>query len=199
MKTEEHYIFPLGTVLFPGGSLPLKILEQRNLEMTKICIRDEKPFGVCLIREGTEVGTPAVPETIGCLATIEKWDMPQLGLFELLARGGERFRLLDTRVAANGLMSGSIERLPADTPATRVDASCREVLKLIINRVGTQHFPEPIALDDATWVGCRLAEVLPLDEPVKQTLLEIGDAGERLDRLREILVKEGLVVKDEPL
>ena len=193
--TEEHYIFPLGTVLFPGGSLPLKIFEQRYLEMTKICIRDDKPFGVCLIKEGAEVGTPAVPETIGCLATIERWDMPQLGLFELLARGGERFRLLDSRVAANGLMSGSIERLPADTPAARVDPSCREVLKLIIDRVGAQHFPEPIELDDATWVGCRLAEVLPLDARIKQSLLEIGDAGERLERLRDILVQEGLIAK----
>lgn len=195
--TEEHFIFPLGTVLFPGGSLPLKIFEQRYIEMTKVCIRDGKPFGVCLIKEGREVGTPAVPESVGCLASIEEWDMPQLGLFELLARGGDRFRLLESRVAANGLMSGSIERIPADTPSSRVDSACREVLKLIINRVGEKHFPEPIALDDATWVGCRLAEVLPLDAHVKQSLLEVQDAGERLDKLREILMKEGLVVRDE--
>ena len=195
--TEEHFIFPLGTVLFPGGALPLKIFEQRYIEMTKICIRDGKPFGVCLIKEGAEVGTPAVPETIGCLASIEKWDMPQLGLFELLARGGERFRLLESRVAPNGLMSGSIERIPADTPSTAVDSACREVLKLIINRVGAAHFPEPISLDDATWVGCRLAEVLPLEAHVKQSLLEVQDAAERLEHLRSILVSEGLVVRDE--
>ena len=193
MSVEQHFIFPLGTVLFPGGTLPLKIFEQRYLEMTKICIRDGKPFGVCLIREGHEVGTPAVPETVGCLATIEQWEMPQLGLFELTARGGERFRLLDTHVAANGLMSASIERLAPDTPSAHVDAACREVLQLIIERVGASHFPAPIALEDASWVGCRLAEVLPLDARVKQGLLEIGDAGERLDRLRGILVDEGLV------
>ena len=191
--TEEQFIFPLGTVLFPGGTLPLKIFEQRYIEMTKLCIRDNRPFGVCLIREGSEVGTPAVPETIGCLATIEQWDMPQLGLFHLIARGSERFRLIESRVAANGLMSASIERIAADTPATRVDAACREVLKLIIDRVGPSHFPEPISLDDATWVGCRLAEVLPLDARVKQGLLEVQDAGERLNQLREILVKEGLI------
>ena len=190
---EEHYIFPLGTVLFPGGALPLKIFEQRYLEMTKVCIRDGKPFGVCLIREGAEVGMPAVPETIGCLATIEQWEMKQLGLFTLLARGGDRFRLLDTRVAANGLMTGSIERLPAETPAAQVDEACREVLQLIIDRVGSSHFPEPVRLDDATWVGCRLAEVLPIDSRVKQSLLEIDDAAKRLERVREILVEEGLV------
>src|SRR5918995_6119962 len=95
---REIHIFPLNTVLFPGGLLPLKIFEQRYIEMTKACLRDNRPFGVCLIREGREVGDPAVPETIGCLATIEKWDMPQLGLFQLVARGSERFRLLDTTV-----------------------------------------------------------------------------------------------------
>lgn len=194
--TEDHFIFPLGSVLFPGGTLPLRIFEQRYIEMTKVCIRDNRPFGVCLIKEGNEVGVPAVPETVGCLATIEHWDMPQLGLFELRARGGERFRLLESRVAANGLISASIERIPADTPAAHVDSACREVLKLIINRVGAAHFPQPVALDDASWVGCRLAEVLPLDSRVKQTLLEVADAGARLDQLREILVKEGLIVKD---
>jgi Lon protease-like protein len=188
---EEHYIFPLGTVLFPGGALPLKIFEQRYLEMTKVCIRDSRPFGVCLIREGAEVGTPAVPETIGCLATIERWEMHDLGLFELLARGGERFRLLDTKVAANGLMSGSVERLAEEAPAASVDGACRDVLQHIIDRVGARHFPEPLRLDDAEWVGCRLAEVLPLDASVKQSLLEV-DAGTRLARLREILVTEGL-------
>jgi uncharacterized protein len=195
--TEEHYIFPLGTVLFPGGALPLKIFEQRYIEMTKACLRDERPFGVCLIREGREVGDPAVPETIGCLATIERWDMPQLGLFHLVARGGDRFRLVDTSVAKNGLMSGSIERIAADETSLRVDPACREVLKLIIDRVGESNFPQPISLDDPVWVSYRLAEILPFDARVKQELLEIDDTGERLTRLRELLVKEGLVVRED--
>ena len=195
--TEELYIFPLGTVLFPGGALPLRIFEQRYLEMTKVCIRDEKPFGVCLIREGNEVGTPAVPEPIGCLATMESWEMRDLGMFELIARGGERFRLLDTRVASNGLMSGSIERLtPADSVPAPVDPACREVLKLIIDRVGASRFPQPVALEDPAWVSYRLAEVLTIDARVKQSLLEIDDDASRMNRLREILVEEGLVSRE---
>ena len=190
---EEHFIFPLGTVLFPGGTLPLRIFEQRYLEMTKACLRDSRPFGVCLIREGREVGDPAVPETVGCLATIERWDMPQLGLFELVARGGDRFRLLDTQVAKNGLMSGSIERL-AEEPPHAIDSACRDVLKLIIDRVGEASFPAPISLEDPQWVGYRLAEVLPLDARVKQEILELPGAAERLDRLREVLVEKGLVI-----
>src|SRR3970040_2837022 len=83
---QQIHIFPLNTVLYPEGVLPLKVFEQRYIEMTKACLRDERPFGVCLIREGREVGTAAVPEPVGCLATIESWDMPQLGLFHLVAR-----------------------------------------------------------------------------------------------------------------
>lgn len=191
--TEEQFIFPLGTVLFPGAALPLKIFEQRYLEMTKTCLRDNRPFGVCLIREGREVGDPAVPETVGCLATIEQWDMPQMGLFQLLARGGDRFRLVDSRVAKNGLMSGVIERLAADPPGDVVDPTCREILELIMQRTDVSGFEAPARLDDASWVGFRLAEVLPLDARVKQGLLEMDDAAQRLARIREVLFEEGLI------
>lgn len=190
---EEHFIFPLGTVLFPGGALPLKIFEQRYIEMTKTCLRDQRPFGVCLIRDGSEVGAPAVPESVGCLAHIERWDMPQLGMFHLAARGGDRFRLLDSTVDRQGLMSGTIERLPPEEPSGEPDAACREVLKLVIERIGTASFLSPVALDDPVWVSYRLAELLPLDAKVKQALLEIDTAQARLARLRELLVDEGLI------
>lgn len=182
-------------MLFPGGTLPLKVFEQRYIEMTKTCLRDNLPFGVCLIKEGREVGEPAVPEAVGCLATIESWDMPQLGVFHLVARGGDRFRLLESEVAQNGLMSGTIERVAPDEQTAQVDPACRQVLKLIIERVGESSFPAPVSLDDASWVGYRLAEILPLDPREKQELLELRDAGERLERLRKVLLKKGLVVK----
>ena len=66
-------LFPLGTVLFPGGLLPLRIFEQRYLEMAKVCLREGTPFGVCLIREGSEVGAPATHEELGCLAQGHRW------------------------------------------------------------------------------------------------------------------------------
>ena len=193
LNPETHFIFPLGTLLFPGGTLPLKIFEQRYMEMTKACLRDNRPFGVCLIREGREVGDPAVPEVIGCLATIESWDMPQLGLFHLIARGGDRFRLLETQVAANGLISGSVTRIAETQTDSEVDPACREVLSRVIEHLGAAKFPQPIALDDPTWVSYRLAEILPLDMRVKQELLEIEGSNERLGRLREILVQEGFL------
>ncbi len=193
--TEEQFIFPLGTVLFPGAALPLKIFEQRYIEMTKTCLRDDRPFGVCLIREGREVGDPAVPQSIGCLAKIEQWDMPQMGLFHLLSRGTERFRLVESRVAKNGLITGVIERLPPEEASADVDDTCRRVLEVIIERMDVSAFPKPFQLDDASWVGFRLAEVLPLDMRIKQELLEMTDAAQRLARIRTLLVEEGLIAR----
>jgi len=189
---QEIHIFPLNTVLYPDGVLPLKVFEQRYIEMTKACLRDNLPFGVCLIREGREVGAPAVPEPVGCLATIEQWDMPQLGVFQLLTRGGGRFRIREMQVASNHLISALVDPIAPDGAAEKVDPLCREVLAAIIEKVGAERFPAPARLDDAAWVGYRLAEILPLDTRVKQELLEITDAGRRLARLRGLLEKQGL-------
>ena len=194
---QEIHIFPLGTVLFPGGTLPLKVFEQRYIEMTTACLRDSRPFGVCLIREGREVGTAAVPEPVGCLAVIEQWDMPQLGVFHLVARGAGRFRIREMRVAPNHLISATVEPIPPDDAAGTVDPLCRKVLQAIIDKVGTERFPAPARLDDAAWVGYRLSEVLPLDVRVKQELLELTDAGQRLEQVHGLLVKQGLAAKPE--
>ena len=188
----ETYLFPLNTVLFPGGVLPLKIFEQRYLEMTKICISENRPFGVCLIKEGREVGTPAVPEEIGCLARITQWDMPQLGVFQLLTEGIQRFRILHSSVARNGLISATVERLPGDTEVAPQDTLCSEVLKAIIEKIGADHFPAPHRFDDAAWIGYRLSEVLPISLDIKQQLLQLADPQARLARLSQILHQQGL-------
>ena len=188
---QEIFIFPLNTVLFPDGVLPLKVFEQRYIEMTKACLRDNRPFGVCLIREGREVGMAAVPEPVGCFAAIESWDMPQLGVFHLIARGGRRFRIREMRVAPNHLISAAVEPIPPDGATSGVDPSCREMLQAIIEKVGAGRFPAPVRLDDAAWIGYRLAEVLPLDARAKQELLELTDASARLERLRALLAQQG--------
>ena len=189
---KEIFLFPLNTVLFPGGLLPLKVFEQRYIEMTKACLRDNAPFGVCLIREGREVGAAALPASMGCLAAIEQWDMPQMGLFHLLARGAERFRVCETRIAANQLISADVEILPPEPAGGEVDPVCAGILKTIIEKVGAERFPAPIRLDDAAWIGYRLAEVLPIEAAAKQELLELEGAGARLERLRGFLAAHGL-------
>jgi Lon protease-like protein len=184
---REIALFPLNTVLFPGGLLPLRIFEQRYLEMTKACLRDNAPFGACLIREGREVGTPAVPCSVGCLAAIAEWEMPQLGLFHLLARGGQRFRILRTSTAPSGLIAADIEVL-ADLPGrSPVDPDCRSVLESIIDKVGADRFPAPLDFENPDWVAYRLAEILPIHLAEKQALLEMSDAAQRFERLRHIL------------
>lgn len=186
-------LFPLGTVLFPGGLLPLKVFEQRYVDMTKACLRDNTPFGVCLIREGHEVGQPAAPHAIGCLAHIAQWDVPHPNLFALLARGSTRFRVLDTTVAGNGLIAARIETLPEPTQADSMDRACQEVLRLAIERAGVESVPGPVQLDDPLWVSYRLAEILPISSPEKQALLEITDTTTRLARLRALLAAHGII------
>lgn len=188
----QAYIFPLNTVLFPGGVLPLKIFEQRYMEMTKLCIREERPFGVCLIKEGRETGTPAVPQEVGCLAKIVHWDMPQLGVFQLQVEGVRRFRILHIEVEKNGLISATIECMANDSEVAPEEKLCSDVLKAIIEKVGAEHFPSPHRFDDAAWIGYRLSEVLPISLEVKQQLLRMTDPQARLIQLGQILSQQGL-------
>jgi len=172
-------IFPLGTVLFPGGVLPLRIFEQRYLEMTKACLRDGSGFGVCLIREGREVGSAAVPAEIGCIARVREWDMPQLGIFTLVTEGVGRFRLGAREADRRGLLIGEIEELPdlpAPAPAPAELAGCTTLLRSIVERIGEDKLPSPPRYDDAAWVAYRLAEFMPLDPAARQRLLEMDDA-----------------------
>lgn len=192
VTTDETFIFPLNTVLFPGGVLPLKIFEQRYIEMTKVCIGENRPFGVCLIKEGKEVGTPAVPRDIGCLARINQWDMPQLGVFHLFTEGTQRFRITRSSAQKNGLISAHIETLPDDPEVAPTDQLCSDVLKAIIEKIGAGHFPAPHRFDDAAWIGYRLGEVLPLSLDVKQQLLQAADPHARLSQLSGILSQQGV-------
>jgi Lon protease-like protein len=147
-------------VLFPGGRLPLRIFEARYMDMAKACLKDGSPFGVCLIREGREVGAPALPAPVGTTATIAQWDMPQLGVLEIVALGGERFRILERRVEPNGLARAEVELLA----------------------------PEADAQAPGSLAFCaRLAERLPLPSGVLQELLEMDDAAARFARVNALL------------
>jgi len=188
---REIFLFPLGTVLFPGGALPLKIFEQRYLDMTKVCIRDNLPFGVCLIREGREVGEPALPHDVGCIATIEQWDMPAASMFHLLARGGARFRVQTTTAAPNGLLSARVDMLP-ETTSAESDSTCAELLRAMIEKIGAEHFPQPLRYDDAAWVVYRLAELLPVEATLRQHFLEFDNAAALTTKFKNSVLKQTL-------
>lgn len=188
---EEIPLFPLGTVLFPEGLLPLRIFEQRYLEMSKACLRDGTPFGVCLIREGNEVGAPAIPEDVGCLARIVHWDMQQLGVLQVVAQGGQRFRIRERRSRDDGLVLGTIDALPeeADGPLPEEAAPCRALLERIAGEHGERLFAKPYRFDSCAWVSARLAEVLPLPSATKQQMLAMDDGRQRLGILQRLIAR----------
>ena len=188
-------IFPLNTVLFPGGLLPLRVFEARYMDMTRECLKAEQPFGVCLIRNGKEVGAPATPEVVGCLATITSCDMQQLGLLSLRTLGGQRFRILDSTVAAQGLLRARVELIADEEDADLPDqyTALADLLRLVIADKSEAVFAEPHALGSASWVGYRLCEILPVPLPAKQKLLELDGAITRLQILYRFLEQRGLV------
>ncbi len=192
-------LFPLRTVLFPGGVLPLKVFEQRYIEMTKACLRDGRPFGVCMITQGDEVdrGNGIVPAfaAIGTLARITNFDMPQLGILHLATEGGARFRVRHHAAQASGLVVAEVITLADEPqhPLPESHAALAHLLELIASRIGPQNFPAQTHYADASWVGYRLAELLPLPLPIKQSMLEINDADVRLGVLKEFLERQGLL------
>ena len=185
-------LFPLNAVVFPGGRLPLRIFEQRYLDMVKQAIADDTPFGICAIREGAETGAPAVPYTVGTRVHVTDWDMPQAGILHIETQAAERFVIRSTRTEPGGLLVGSVEAVSAE-PAVAIPDEFElavEILRHIIGEYGTAHFPAPHEFDNAAWVGFRLSEVLPLKLSAKQNLLEMNDSAMRLRILTEFLKKQ---------
>ena len=188
-------IFPLGTVLFPGSILPLRIFETRYMDMAKACLKDKSHFGVCLIREGQEVGAPAVPEEVGCIARIAECDMEELGILKVKAEGLARFRIVSREVAKSGLIVGEVEEISTEQRVTETQGlpECAAFLRKVIAAIGNERFAEPFDFDDATWVSFRLAEILPLRMDVKQKLLELTDATLRIGILHKFMKQQGLL------
>ena len=164
------------------------------MDMTKSCLRDNKPFGVCLIKEGEEVGVPAIPELIGCLARITDWDMQQQGILNIQIHGMQRFSIQSIKTDDNGLITGTIFNVPAEPaqPIPDILQSCVTILRRIVQEVGEDKFQAPLKYDDAAWVGYRLAEMLPIKLSAKQNMLEMNDSITRLQILSNFLKKNGL-------
>jgi len=189
-------LFPLNTVLFPGGVLPLRIFEQRYLDMAAACMKEERPFGICLIASGEEAGAIAEPHAVGTLARIADWEMEQLGILQVTARGEQRFRILDKRVGPDNLLQASIELIADDGPLP-VPLERQRLLPLlrrIAGDMGPARIPEPHRYDDAEWVGFRITEILPVQNLAKQKLLELEDPISRLEILEKFLDQRNLLV-----
>lgn len=184
-------LFPLATVLFPGGPLELRIFEPRYLDMVRECTRGDKYFGVCLILGGEEVGGPAAPAAVGTLARIIDFFTTSEGILGIAAEGGRRFRVNQVRVRSDGQLRGDVACWTDDVPVVPLPPEFG-LLETILHRLVEQMAPPwkdapETCYDDAVWIGFRLAELLPLDTGERQHLLEMTDPMERLGWLRDVL------------
>ena len=182
-------LFPLHTVLFPGGPLPLRIFETRYTDMVRRCMREQLPFGVLMIEEGEEAGDVATTAAVGCTARIADFGTLSDGLLGISCVGDRRFRVQRVWREHDGLNMGAVEwiapgaavALPAEY--ARLAATVRRALGELEEHY--QHVERHY--DDAAWVGNRLAELLPIELSDKQALLELVDPLALLEALLSIV------------
>jgi uncharacterized protein len=195
-------LFPLSSVLFPGGQLGLRVFEARYLDLMTACIKTESPFGVVCIKRGSEIkrdtNQPEI-ESIGCHASLIEWDMPQAGLMVVRCKGLERFEVHDTRTTANGLVVGTVSAVEPDVPAEVsqqlqfVQAALKQAISNITARnEGPSPFIVPYDFKSAAWVANRWCELLPIPVHLKQQLMALQDAGARLKLVAGFLQKRGI-------
>lgn len=189
MKTLP--LFPLNTVLFPDGLLPLRIFETRYIDMVRECMRGGGGgFVVVAIREGSETASAVNFAPVGTRAEIIDWEPRADGLLGILACGRERVRVLSHQRQSDGLLLGQAEALP-EWPELQLPAeyaSLAGLLDRLLEQLGTPWSHLERRLGDAGWVVGRLTELLPLDLPTKQALLEEDDPRERLGRLHAAML-----------
>lgn len=209
MSTDDWLpLFPLKTVLFPGSVLPLRVFETRYVDMVRERMKADAPFGVVAIRDGSEVGRAAEPYSVGTLAHIIEWDMPEFGVLLLNTQGGERFRILETRTQPSQLLEArTVALIDDDADAPDIGESlplCANVLRVLITDLQQRAqeedderfispFPEPHRLDDPGWVADRWADMLPVSLAEKQALLEMTNARERLLQVEQYLRTNGVI------
>ena len=185
--TAELPLFPLNTVLFPGGPLPLRIFEPRYVDMVRRCMREGAPFGVLLIRAGQEVGEVSSVADVGTSARIIDFNQMPDGLLGIVCTGDQKFRVDARRVQADGLNVGTITWLPPDrsVPLPPQHAHLGLLLKRALPQISDVYQYQSVQprFDDASWVSSRLAEILPISLSEKQECLEMEDPLARLERL----------------
>lgn len=223
MSLQSLPLFPLGLVLFPGGSLPLRIFEVRYLDMIGKCHKAGAPFGVVSLTSGSEVQKPAAkgsvgdndaanrgaqtfaPEAfhqVGTLATISEFSAPQPGFMVIRCTGTQRFRIERQERLNYGLWVSEVTRIADDTPLAVPDDLRRvaDALDMIISSLKSRGIPQaqlpfhpPYHFNDCAWVANRWCELLPLPPLQKQQLMTLDNPLVRLELVSDILVKAGIV------
>ena len=198
-------LFPLGSVLFPGGLLALRVFEVRYLDMVRKCHQAGAPFGVVALTQGREVRQAGAPEEqfndVGTLAVIEQIDTPQPGLITLLCRGSQRFRITRRSHLPHGLWIADVDLLVQDLAVPVPDdlktatSALAQVLHTLKQR--DPHAPGAVApteaqLGDCGWVANRWCELLPVPLELKQRLMELDNPLVRLELVADVLERTGI-------
>jgi Lon protease-like protein len=191
MAKLEVPLFPLNTVLFPGGVLPLRIFEPRYLSMVSRCMKHTGGFAVVAIIEGKEAGEVAYFHSVGTLARIVDFDRLEDGMLGITCQGEQRLRVAAKHSQTDRLLIGEIEFIPPDPPLSllKQHLPLAELLRNILHWEELQSYTRFLVedWDNAAWVSNRLAELLPLPVSAKQILLELSDPLQRLDVLQTLL------------
>jgi len=198
-------LFPLGTVLFPGGVLPLRIFEVRYLDMISRCHRAGAPFGVVSLTQGQEVRRPGADReafaSVGTLASIGALEQPQPGLMVIRASGQQRFRIRNSEQLRHGLWVADVEQIAADKAVPVPDdlQPTASALGTLIRKLqdqgrGAEALPldQPPRLDDCAWVANRWCELLPMPVQLKQRLMELDNPLVRLELVTDVLARTGI-------
>jgi len=197
-------LFPLGTVLYPDGILPLRVFEVRYLDMIGKCHKAGAPFGVVSLTQGNEVQQPKgkqVFSTMGTLASLVSLDRPQPGLMMIRCSGANRFNITAKTQLPHGLWVADVQRvdadkavaIPADLQGT-ADALSRVIQTLQLRASSPEDVPiqQPLQLNDCGWVANRWCELLPLPVALKQRLMELDNPLIRLELVSDVLSRTGI-------
>ena len=189
--TESSIIalFPLHTVLFPGGPLPLRIFETRYTDMVRRCMREQQPFGVVLIQDGDEAGDVATTATVGCTARIADFHTLHDGFLGISCVGDRKFSVFRVWRASDGLNMGEVSWLPAERQLALPEryAHLAVTVRRALEDLAEHYEHVERKFEDAAWIGARLTELLPIGLADKQALLELEDPIERLDTLLTVV------------
>jgi uncharacterized protein len=201
---SELPLFPLRTVLFPGGLLSLKVFEARYLDLMGVCLRESRPFGVIALRHGAEVRVDPDDdedvslENTGTLAELIDLDSAAAGILQVRCRGTRRFTRGATSQRADGLWLTQptlIEDDEAQLPEQQYLGTVRGLANAIatLKTQGAEPFLEPHQFDQAGWVANRWCEILPISLAAKQKLMELPDPQVRLQLVDEFLRSKRVV------
>ena len=185
-------LFPLSSIVLPGGQLPLRIFEPRYLSMVRGCLKTESDFGICLIEKGSEVGELSTPYPYGTRVHIVDWDVDDSGLLMIVTQGVQRFRTVDTSVTADGYLLGEVELLSVEqeAPVPPEYSGLAELLQRALENVGPLMEYKASDFTDAVWVSSRLVELLPMSAAERHDFVAIGDPLERLAMLQLYIDKQ---------